>query len=702
MIIKHKYFLLSIILIIGIFSGVESSGGGVYVDGIASGTLNVVTSSNWDAAHTHLFCRLNYRKRGGEVIPHASGWAAAFNNLGQYIIAASDNLKKFTHVKIQGRGDPMDNQYVKSFTLEYSVDGMNFIPYKNNMVFNGNIDYDSIVTIELDPQPIARSIKLIPKTWNNHISLRWDVTYQNLPTSFVQSGQVQTDPSNFNPSNGSGDKARMEQINVKFNYNFPCIPTVTSSFTLVSSVDKDDPRFLQSKLMISNVTDSGFDLIIYTLSSFFYNKKMEASWIATYEEDDLLKFYNKNAFNSSLHSQSSIPSSLSLPQISQSISHAPPVYQPPSTSVSSPPTTEPSAPIEQQNQNYNSNYNSYNFYKKAPKLSKRQAKKQRQLELRRERTRIRKEFRKDHKRLQHEVKAVFGTGISLINPLWPRFIKKSDRNLYSHSKVLPHNFTEEYIDHLDDQIQYLWEHLKPKNSEPIPLTNNISNVLNLTASTMLTDLLNNMFFKNDLKGKKTVINFDDIVESAKLSGLSNQVIVNSIKRLQTICPSYTTTNSPVTNSIINDNTLEQDNKNGNKNPKTSTTTTTTSTTCTTPVSTTKSSKVLVTPTTPASPSISRNYKSLKEALTACYSQTKSNEEINAMYEEYQAKYKEISKKSRKEYLNSYCKQYYQSDIKTLKKISEEIESSPEEKKPKKQKLVVTPTTTISTSPQEKE
>ncbi|KAL3841715.1 hypothetical protein ACJMK2_019821 [Sinanodonta woodiana] len=108
-------------------------------------------------------------------------WAAQYNDKQQFIQVDMTNSQCVTAVTTKGRDPKTYTQFVKSYKVLYSVDGVSFITVMDHngkdMIFIGNTqnETNSTVTNEL-PCPIqARYIRINPQDWHQHISLRFDV-----------------------------------------------------------------------------------------------------------------------------------------------------------------------------------------------------------------------------------------------------------------------------------------------------------------------------------------------------------------------------------------------------------------------------------------------------------------------------------------------------------------------------------------------
>jgi hypothetical protein len=100
-------------------------------------------------------------------------WSAHVNDTQPWIQVDLVNLTTVTSVATQGRSDVV--QWVKTYSLQYGWNLTHFVDYGNGTIFTGNSDQNTVVTNVLDPPITARYIRLLPKTWEGHISLRLEL-----------------------------------------------------------------------------------------------------------------------------------------------------------------------------------------------------------------------------------------------------------------------------------------------------------------------------------------------------------------------------------------------------------------------------------------------------------------------------------------------------------------------------------------------
>ncbi|KAI8483458.1 hypothetical protein Bbelb_387900 [Branchiostoma belcheri] len=146
-------------------------------------------SSEWDSGHSAHLADINSR----ETADAAGAWAAATNNKDQWLMRDLGDVSVITGVITKGRNYSPDwpgihDQYVTSYVISYGNENGDEKFYTNAggqvTVFPGNHDRDTGVINNFRDYsgPItARFIKIHPRTWHGHISMRAKiVTVRNL------------------------------------------------------------------------------------------------------------------------------------------------------------------------------------------------------------------------------------------------------------------------------------------------------------------------------------------------------------------------------------------------------------------------------------------------------------------------------------------------------------------------------------------
>jgi hypothetical protein len=88
----------------------------------------ILASSEWDANHGAINSRLNFRAQG----KRQGAWSSRSNDLNQWLQVNFVLQATVTEILTQGRSNA--NQWVTSFTVSYSNDGLDFFAYRVNGV----------------------------------------------------------------------------------------------------------------------------------------------------------------------------------------------------------------------------------------------------------------------------------------------------------------------------------------------------------------------------------------------------------------------------------------------------------------------------------------------------------------------------------------------------------------------------------------
>ncbi|XP_048775202.2 uncharacterized protein LOC125679781 [Ostrea edulis] len=146
----------------------------------SSSTYSNSSSANYAPYRGRLYSpSLNYQN--GTFLN--GGWSAKVNDRYQYIQVQLNSQSVIRGVVTQGRNiDAISqccNEHVTKYTVEYSVDGVNFESVKdsngNTIEFNGNSDQESEVTHMFGCSIIAKYLRIRPVDWKNHITMRFEV-----------------------------------------------------------------------------------------------------------------------------------------------------------------------------------------------------------------------------------------------------------------------------------------------------------------------------------------------------------------------------------------------------------------------------------------------------------------------------------------------------------------------------------------------
>uniref|UniRef100_W5M0R5 ferroxidase n=1 Tax=Lepisosteus oculatus TaxID=7918 RepID=W5M0R5_LEPOC len=119
------------------------------------------------------FARLNNQ---GNV----NAWRAKSNNVFQWLQVELKETKKITGIITQGAKSLGKEMYVQTYSLQYSDNGSSWKMYSDDTqvaekIFIGNTDNNGHVKNYIYPPIFARFIRIVPKTWNNSITLRMEL-----------------------------------------------------------------------------------------------------------------------------------------------------------------------------------------------------------------------------------------------------------------------------------------------------------------------------------------------------------------------------------------------------------------------------------------------------------------------------------------------------------------------------------------------
>ncbi|XP_078344750.1 uncharacterized protein LOC144630294 [Oculina patagonica] len=135
----------------------------------------ITASSEHDADHAASNARLNFDPGNVNI---AGSWSAASSDLDQPWLQV-DFQEKVTVTKVATQGRLLDSnlyyQWVKSYSLNYSHDGVDFEGYEQFgkvKIFQGNWDSNTVVYNVITPPIKARYIRILPKSWERYVSMR--------------------------------------------------------------------------------------------------------------------------------------------------------------------------------------------------------------------------------------------------------------------------------------------------------------------------------------------------------------------------------------------------------------------------------------------------------------------------------------------------------------------------------------------------
>ncbi|XP_019624412.1 PREDICTED: lactadherin-like, partial [Branchiostoma belcheri] len=146
-----------------------------YPLGIESGAIpdaSITASSTWyGVGHEPYRGRLN-------GVAGEGAWSVSSNTIGEWLQVDLGEMTTVTGTIIQGRYHG-NGDWVTSYKLQYSVDGLSWMTYANSEgseeVFPGNTDRNTPVTNLLDSPTDARYVRFLPQSWHGWMSMRVEV-----------------------------------------------------------------------------------------------------------------------------------------------------------------------------------------------------------------------------------------------------------------------------------------------------------------------------------------------------------------------------------------------------------------------------------------------------------------------------------------------------------------------------------------------
>ena len=151
------------LLIVASATALSLSGSYPVVDnGFATLQTSSVASPSHSSDRASLF--FNDKREG------AASWSSAHLDLNQWIQISTQKVVRWESILTQGRGDY--DQWVTSFTIQYNLNGVDWIDYDDKRKFDANFDRNTVVTNNFDVALIARAIRLKPVSYHWWISMR--------------------------------------------------------------------------------------------------------------------------------------------------------------------------------------------------------------------------------------------------------------------------------------------------------------------------------------------------------------------------------------------------------------------------------------------------------------------------------------------------------------------------------------------------
>ena len=105
------------------------------------------------------------------MLNSVQAWSAT-NNVNQHMTIDAGTVYMIHGIATQGRLDYGGDQWVKSYSVQVSADGSTFTDVDGGASFTGNSDRNTVVIACPSSAVPARYVRLKPKTWYGHVSMR--------------------------------------------------------------------------------------------------------------------------------------------------------------------------------------------------------------------------------------------------------------------------------------------------------------------------------------------------------------------------------------------------------------------------------------------------------------------------------------------------------------------------------------------------
>ena len=168
--VTSKKFMNSIKQLLSMIDASSNSGTPKIIQGIQSASLMGKALSSSAVAGIPDFARYNAVQNSNH-----NGWTAGYSNTNTYLQFGSSIPFKFHKIRLSGRKGFF--QFIKSFKIRYSLDGINWTDYNNGQILIANENQFDPTDQVLNPF-IARAARIYAQSWNDSIgcSLEWFIS----------------------------------------------------------------------------------------------------------------------------------------------------------------------------------------------------------------------------------------------------------------------------------------------------------------------------------------------------------------------------------------------------------------------------------------------------------------------------------------------------------------------------------------------
>jgi hypothetical protein len=108
------------------------------------------------------------------MLGSVQGWSSRYNEVGQWYQMTLAGVVQVAGIAMQGRDKYYyrGGQWVRSFKVKVSTDGVKWYDVDGGISFIGNVDMTTQRLIYFSKPVEAHAVRIYPQTWNNHMSMR--------------------------------------------------------------------------------------------------------------------------------------------------------------------------------------------------------------------------------------------------------------------------------------------------------------------------------------------------------------------------------------------------------------------------------------------------------------------------------------------------------------------------------------------------
>jgi hypothetical protein len=139
----------------------------------------VTFSSAWNGDHRNYFLDIDM-SGGAQSGSQACSWSSGYNNKDAWWKVTAPRRVHWTGLTTKGRCVDSGNnqQWVTSYAVDSTNNGVDWTPVDGGKIFTANSDGNTPVTNMFSKPVKALALRVRPQSWNNHISMRFEVYHK--------------------------------------------------------------------------------------------------------------------------------------------------------------------------------------------------------------------------------------------------------------------------------------------------------------------------------------------------------------------------------------------------------------------------------------------------------------------------------------------------------------------------------------------